>query len=138
MSNSTAIALRSHSSLTQMRTLDDLDDADALAVGLAFKRPSVPLLFSLLGVGGAVALGAVTMGVLGGCVAGLVGSVVAALAGAHGACEKLGIELGINRADAKRLFNATGHWRTLRRREPRDDDELRAFGRVIIDKARSR
>ncbi len=132
------MALRTHSARAAMRSLDALDDDDAHAVGVAFKRPSMPLLLSILGVGGAVALGAVTMGVMGACVIGAAGSAVAGLAGARGACDRLGMELGISSDDAKRLYKATGHWRTLRMREPRTDDDVRAFGRFIIDKARAR
>jgi hypothetical protein len=136
--SSTAIALRTHSALAAARTLDDLDDDDALAVGLAFKRPSLPLLLSILGVGGAVALGALTLGTLGACVVGAVASAGAGLAAQHGARDKLRVELGVSAADAKRLFAATAHWRAAKLHEPRSDDEVRAFGRFIIDKARAR
>lgn len=133
---STAIALRTHSALGALRTLDELDDDDALAVGLAFKRPSAPLLLSILGVGAAVALAAVTTGVMGACIVGALASGGAGLAAQHGARDKLRVELGVSADDAKRLFAATAHWTTLRAREPSTDDELRAYGRLIIDKAR--
>lgn len=40
--------------------------------------------------------------------------------------------------DALALNKGTAHWRTLRVRQPRSDDDVRAYGRFIIDKARCR
>jgi hypothetical protein len=123
----------------RLRSLDELDDDDALAVGRAFSQTSVPLVFSILGLAVAIALGVVTLGMTSAIAVGSVSSVLAGgvgFAGLRRSVDVLRSELGVSADDAKRLYVATAAWGSQRWRRPTTESELRDLGRGIIDRAR--
>jgi hypothetical protein len=123
----------------KLRSLDDLDDDDAIAIGRAFSQTSVPLVFSILGVAVAITLGVVTLGMTSAIAIGSVTSVLAGgvgFAGLRRSVDVLRGELGVSADDAKRLYVATAAWGSQRWRRPTTESDLRDLGRGILDRAR--
>lgn len=139
-SESTAIALRNVSTPARVRTLDELDDDDALAIGRIFAKPPVAILLSTLGFGVVVMLGTVAMGFTSVVGVGVAGAIIAAgvgIAATKRFTDDLRSELGISAVDARRLYKATAGMRTLAaKRGDTKDEMLRAHGRAIIEAAR--
>ncbi len=128
--------------VVRLRSLDELDDDDAVILGRVLTKRSPAMMISVLGLSLTAGVALSLFGLPGVLISGALGAVAAGgiggAAGKHVAAA-IQAELGVSRVDADALYLATGNVRFLKlARRPRSDDDFRRAGQLAIEIAKRR